>query len=103
MHTPSPPSVWIILIPVLLMGVLSLLIPFLTWKRQPPPDDDAWRGIFYWNPKDPALFVPKRFGIGYTLNFGNPWSWVVLAAIFIIAMLPLVFVGMNVFQSPAPR
>jgi uncharacterized membrane protein len=36
-------------------------------------------GIFCSNPDDPALVVPKRFGVGYTLNFGNPWSWAVLA------------------------
>jgi Family of unknown function (DUF5808) len=30
-------------------------------------------------PAEPApgdLFVPKGSGMGYTLNFGNPWSWV---------------------------
>ncbi len=42
--------------------------------------DDAWKaGLFYFNREDPALFVEKRFGIGYTFNFGNPWSWVLLA------------------------
>jgi uncharacterized membrane protein len=42
--------------------------------------DAGWKWcIFYVNPGDSALFVEKRFGIGYTLNFGNRWSWVVLA------------------------
>jgi uncharacterized membrane protein len=31
--------------------------------------------------------VPKRFGIGYTLNFGNPWSQAVLALIFLFVLL----------------
>ena len=43
------------------------------------PPDEGWSGPFYSNPDDPALFVPKRYGIGYTLNFGNPWSWIVVA------------------------
>src|SRR5271165_2473801 len=31
--------------------------------------DSCWKwGIFYINPRDPALFVEKRFGIGYTIN-----------------------------------
>jgi hypothetical protein len=30
---------------------------------------------------DPALFVPKRIGIGQTLNFGRPGAWIFLAAI----------------------
>ncbi len=51
-------------------------------------DDANWRaGIFYVNREDPALFVEKRFGIGYTLNFGNPWSWVMMA---LLAALPVV-------------
>ena len=38
-------------------------------------------GIFYFNPDDPAVWVPKRFGIGYTLNFARPAAWIVLAAV----------------------
>jgi uncharacterized membrane protein len=35
--------------------------------------DAHWRfrGI-YFNPQDPALFVPLRSGVGWTLNFGRP-------------------------------
>jgi len=41
--------------------------------------DRCWKaGLFYVNPDDPALFVEKRFGIGYTLNFGRPLSWLIL-------------------------
>lgn len=28
------------------------------------------------NPDDAALMVEKRGGAGLTVNFGNPWSWV---------------------------
>jgi uncharacterized membrane protein len=31
--------------------------------------------MFYVNRNDPAFFVEKRFGLGYTLNFGHPLSW----------------------------
>ncbi|HZS41362.1 MAG TPA: DUF5808 domain-containing protein [Polyangia bacterium] len=42
--------------------------------------DARWKwGLFYADADDPALFVEKRFGIGYTLNFGNRWSWIILA------------------------
>ncbi|MGK6351154.1 DUF5808 domain-containing protein [Parapedobacter sp. DT-150] len=31
-----------------------------------------WKmGLFYYNPKDPLLVVPKLNGLGWTLNFGN--------------------------------
>jgi hypothetical protein len=74
--------------PVLLLGVLAVLLSVFARTQEPPPDD-GWKGIFYSNPDDPALFVPKRFGIGYTLNFGNPWSWVVVALILAMVALPL--------------
>jgi hypothetical protein len=83
------PSIWIILGPVLLIGALSLLLPLLARTGRRPPDD-GWKGVFYSNPQDPALLVPKRSGLGYTLNFGNPWSWVVLAVILVMVTLPVV-------------
>lgn len=45
------------------------------------PDERWLWGVVYVNREDPALFIPKRFGIGYTLNFGNRWSWAILALI----------------------
>src|SRR5690606_15255848 len=43
-------------------------------------DDRYWKwGIFYYNPDDPAWFVEKRFGIGWTNNFAQPASWMLLA------------------------
>lgn len=56
--------------------------------------DECWRGgMFYVNRDDPALLVEKRFGIGYTLNFGRPAAWV-LTAFFIVfmAVVPLLAV-----------
>lgn len=49
-------------------------------------DDDAyWRGgMFYTNRDDPALFVPKRFGIGWTINFAHPAAWLLLIVIVAI-------------------
>lgn len=53
-------------------------------KRTPSPvqpyDDDAyWKlGGYYFNPRDPSLFVEKRFGIGWTINFANKKAWAVM-------------------------
>jgi len=88
-NLPFSPSIWIILGPILVLAAASLLIPLLA-KERPRPPDEEWTGMFYSNPKDPALFVPKRFGIGYTLNFGNPMSWVVLALVFALVSVPVI-------------
>jgi uncharacterized membrane protein len=48
-------------------------------------DDRYWKlGIFYVNSKDPALFVEKRFGIGWTGNFGHPLSFVIVGVIIVV-------------------
>jgi uncharacterized membrane protein len=50
--------------------------------------DARWiGGLFYFNPTDLTLLVEKRMGIGWTLNFGNPWSWLPLIGIAIIVVI----------------
>jgi uncharacterized membrane protein len=45
-------------------------------------------GIFYYNPNDRSVFVPKRIKyLGWTLNFANPLSYGILIAIFAIIFL----------------
>lgn len=52
-------------------------------------DDRNWRGVFYYNPDDPELFVPKRYGLGWTINFGNPWGKVVAGIMIAMILLPI--------------
>ncbi|SMC80740.1 DUF5808 domain-containing protein [Papillibacter cinnamivorans] len=55
-------------------------------------DDDAkWvLGMFYFSPSDPSLFVEKRSGIGYTVNFARPGAWaimILIAAVVVSSIL----------------
>ena len=59
--------------------------PIRTTGKEPR----GWSGYIYRNPDDPALFVPKRLGVGWTVNFGHPWAWRVIA-------LPLVAVALGI-------
>lgn len=46
----------------------------------PSDDDDHWKlGVFYFDPDDASLFVPDRFGVGWTSNLGRPASWAIIA------------------------
>lgn len=40
--------------------------------------------FFYVNKEDANVFVPREYSFGYTLNFGNPISWIILAGIIAI-------------------
>lgn len=62
-------------------------------SKGPILDDDArWAlGMFYFNPSDPSCFIEKRSGIGYTLNFAKPLSWVLLLGILGFVVGTIVF------------
>ncbi|WP_338598387.1 DUF5808 domain-containing protein [Sulfolobus tengchongensis] len=54
-------------------------------------DDKYWKGgIIYVNPKDPRIWVPKRNGVGYTLNFGHITSILIFLSIIFFALLIVV-------------
>ncbi|TSB47448.1 DUF1648 domain-containing protein [Alkalicoccobacillus porphyridii] len=45
-------------------------------------DDRYWKlGQIYFNPSDPALFLEKRFGVGWTVNFARPTAWILIIGI----------------------
>ena len=51
-------------------------------------DDSYWKlGIIYFNPYDPSIFVPKRMGIGWTVNFGRPAGLVILIALIVVPII----------------
>jgi uncharacterized membrane protein len=65
-------------------------------------DNRVWYlGGFYVNRDDPSIFVEKRFGIGYTMNFGNPKA-VVLFVAFLVIVLTIVISGLLTPQTHTP-
>ena len=49
------------------------------------PDDVHWKlGFIYYNPEDSKVLIPKRYGIGWTLNFANMWSYVFIVGLILI-------------------
>jgi uncharacterized membrane protein len=89
-HSAGPPSMaWIVALSVVFtVAVLMLLVrnrPGRVAAASGAPAGDRtadryWKaGLFYVNPNDPALLIEKRFGIGYTLNLGHRWTWLLLA------------------------
>jgi len=60
----------------------------------PSDDDRHWKlGVFYFNPADPALFLEKRFGVGWTINMGRPLAW-------LIAAVPLALAALLIWLTP---
>jgi uncharacterized membrane protein len=81
------------------LALISLAIPFL-WRivrinrtigsGGDGTPDECWKlGFFYCNPADPAIFVEKRLGIGYTCNFGNQTTWLVMGLMLLFSLIPV--------------
>ncbi|WP_067932285.1 DUF1648 domain-containing protein [Alicyclobacillus kakegawensis] len=66
-------------------GPRSVAAPSAAAERD---DDRFWlAGVIYFNRDDPAVLVPKRFGVGWTLNMARPGAWVFLVAIVAVPVL----------------
>jgi hypothetical protein len=84
----------------LVLGYIALFwVGFSLWKpkwlKNETPSEESWVGGIYYNPTDPALWVRSRNPNRgrYTLNYGNPGSWLVLAFFFIVFLGPLILVA----------
>jgi uncharacterized membrane protein len=95
---------------VLLLVVLAAFVmryhrAVATWgesaktSRADAPDDDRyWRGgLIYINRDDPAVFVPKRFGVGWTVNLGSAGGIVLAVALLVVVT------GAIILAAVAPR
>jgi uncharacterized membrane protein len=80
------------LVPIVVMVPLcaiALIVYVARIQGQPdePGDstpDECWHiGGIYSNSGDPALFVPARFGYGYTLNMGNRRAYAFLGGLLL--------------------
>ena len=52
----------------------------------------GWYGPFYYNRNDARVFLRKRWGWGWTLNFASTWSYVLLFGPAVVAVAAVVIV-----------
>lgn len=86
----------------ILLGVLLIIVGFvlygafatLRWQREnrgetirAESEHFHWY-LFYYNKNDKRIFVPKRTGGGFTINFANPLS-VIAGILFVGTLLAL--------------
>ncbi|MCS4593175.1 hypothetical protein KTJ89_09305 [Brevibacterium sediminis] len=55
-------------------------------------DDSNWKlGLFYASMRDRAPLIPKRYGWGWTVNFGSPWIWLAGVILVIVVVWAVFF------------
>jgi uncharacterized membrane protein len=90
----APFSPSLLLVPGLLFPAL-LIVWVIRVLRDPSmpvdqtPDNCWYLGSIYVNANDPAIFVQKRIGFGYTINMGNRLAWLLMGG-FVAAIVALV-------------
>ena len=53
---------------------------------------DNWKGIFYFNRKDPRLIVPRINPLmGWTFNFASPYTYTTLISLILIIIASSLF------------
>jgi uncharacterized membrane protein len=83
---------------LIIVGTLAIRVMRRVAVSDGPPvgdttPDSCWLfGRLYFNRADPVLFVEKRMGLGYTLNLGNPVSWLVMIVAVTALSIPLLLV-----------
>lgn len=94
-------DMWITIVPLIISLVTLLTLTFIVFKvgqggwklnrnsnisnNEIDKDDDKhWKlGIVYFNPHDSAIFVEKRFGVGWTFNMARVTSWIIIIVLII--------------------
>jgi uncharacterized membrane protein len=59
---------------------------------------EGYHALYYSNPKDQRLWVPKLSGMGLTINFAHRWAWPVMA---ILMGVPIAIAIASVLASRA--
>lgn len=99
----------LLILVVLIGAVIALFVPHNGSRTRPDSqgnrqlagpalhdDDRNWYGgVFYNNPDDPNPLVPRRYGFGWTVNFGHPLGKLFIAILIAMMLLPIVLAIFN--------
>ena len=55
---------------------------------------EGYTGVFYSNPRDTRLWVPKLAGVGWTINFAHRRAWPVMIALIGVALALAILIAL---------
>lgn len=91
---PPPWTFWALLAAIVVTTVWVVLASVRA-DREAPGDRTGWRwgGLVYADPDNPDVFVPKRTGVGVTINLGRPIGWLVMGLVLLPGVLVVLAVA----------
>ena len=81
---------WLIEVANILILAVAFIFGRSSNKASNYEEGREWKiGLFYFNPRDPAIIVERLNGAGYTVNFGRVGGWGVIVApvLFVVIMI----------------
>jgi uncharacterized membrane protein len=88
----------LILLGIILVAILSTILVFVNtivtkkWRNKVINESECWKwGIIYYNPIDERTFLPKRTGLGLTLNFARPISIIIVGGFLVFIIISLIY------------
>ena len=89
-----------LIIAIILLAAVFAVLEFLhiivikRGRTRIETEPNYWKwGVFYFNPNDPRIFVPKRIiWLGWTLNFGQPVSIIITGGVIVLIMLRMIYI-----------
>ena len=92
MMTPLMQALLIVFIGGVTLWVFINTIVTRKWRDKAPGEAESWKwGVFYYNPDDDRIMLPKRTGLGFTLNFARPGAIV----LFMFALVVILFFSLR--------
>jgi uncharacterized membrane protein len=106
-------NIAILILPVIALVVVTMIVSFTTGQagsnvrikdnqkseinieplKDTSDDDRYWKGgVVYVNRNDGRVLAPKRFGVGFTFNMGNPVTIVIFAIVIAIPVTIIISV-----------
>lgn len=92
---PPPWTFWALLAAIVVTTVWVVVVSVRA-DREAPGDRTGWKwgGLVYADPDNPDVFVPKRVGVGITINFARPMGWLLMALVLLPGILVVIGVMM---------
>ena len=94
----SPLGLVVVSLLVMLVCVAASLVRMVRAQPKtvvPNTSEGGWHGPIYHNATDQRLWVPKRSGLGLTLNFAHRMAWPVLMLMILVPVtISVVFAAM---------
>jgi uncharacterized membrane protein len=86
--------IYVAILLTILISTITFYNTIITkkWRNKVINEAECWKwGMFYYNPLDKRIFLPKKTGLGFTLNFAHPVSIVIICTAIVFIIINIIY------------